>query len=65
MKNRSGKFATPGLRGILSAAQSDQKPAADDSLSIVNPPAEVPELLPDLDLHLRDRGAAVEQGRRT
>jgi phosphate transport system substrate-binding protein len=38
MKNRSGKFATPGLRGMLSAAQSDPKPAADNSLSIVNPP---------------------------
>jgi phosphate transport system substrate-binding protein len=38
MKNRSGKFTTPGARGILSAASSDQKPAADNSLSIVNPP---------------------------
>ena len=38
MKNRSGKFTTPGLRGILAAASSDQKPAADNSLSIVNPP---------------------------
>lgn len=38
MKNRSNKFATPGLRGIIAAASSDQKPAADNSLSIVNPP---------------------------
>jgi len=38
MKNRSNKYTTPGLRGILSAAQSDQKPSADGSLSIVNPP---------------------------
>jgi phosphate transport system substrate-binding protein len=38
IKNRSGKFTTPGARGILSAATSDQKPAADNSLSIVNPP---------------------------
>ncbi len=38
MKNNSGKFTTPGSRGILSAASSDQKPAADNSLSIVNPP---------------------------
>jgi phosphate transport system substrate-binding protein len=38
MKNRSGKFATPGTRGMLAAASSDQKPAADNSLSIVNPP---------------------------
>jgi phosphate transport system substrate-binding protein len=38
MKNNSGKFTTPGSRGILAAATSDQKPAADNSLSIVNPP---------------------------
>jgi len=38
VKNNSGKFTTPGKRGILSAATSDQKPAADNSLSIVNPP---------------------------
>jgi phosphate transport system substrate-binding protein len=38
MKNNSGKFTTPGSRGILAAASSDQKPAADNSVSIVNPP---------------------------
>ena len=38
MKNNSGKFTTPGARGILSAATSDIKPAADNSYSIVNPP---------------------------
>jgi phosphate transport system substrate-binding protein len=38
MKNRSGKFTTPGLRGILAAASSDQKPDATNALSIVNPP---------------------------
>lgn len=38
VKNNSGKYTTPGSRGILSAASSDQKPAADNSLSIVNPP---------------------------
>ncbi|HEY2541617.1 MAG TPA: phosphate ABC transporter substrate-binding protein PstS [Gaiellaceae bacterium] len=38
VQNRSGKFTTPGLRGILSAASSDQKPSPDNSLSIVNPP---------------------------
>jgi phosphate transport system substrate-binding protein len=38
MKNRSGKFTTPGLRGILAAATSDQKPDATNALSIVNPP---------------------------
>ena len=38
MKNSSGKFTTPGLRGILAAASSDQKPDANNALSIVNPP---------------------------
>ena len=38
MKNRSGKFTTPGLRGILAAASSDQKPDGNNALSIVNPP---------------------------
>src|SRR5581483_1947483 len=36
MKNTSGKFATPGLKGILAAASSDQKPnATTNELSIV------------------------------
>jgi phosphate transport system substrate-binding protein len=39
MKNRSGKYATPGLRGMLAAASSDQKPDANNFFSIVNPPA--------------------------
>jgi phosphate transport system substrate-binding protein len=38
MQNRSGKFTTPGLRGILSAASSDQTPDSTNALSIVNPP---------------------------
>jgi phosphate transport system substrate-binding protein len=39
MKNQSGKFTTPGLRGIIAAASSDQKPdPATNQLSIVNPP---------------------------
>jgi phosphate transport system substrate-binding protein len=38
VKNNSGKFTTPGARGILSAASSDQKPDANNALSIVNPP---------------------------
>ena len=38
MKNNSGKFTTPGLRAMKSAALSDVKPAPDNSLSIVNPP---------------------------
>jgi phosphate transport system substrate-binding protein len=38
VKNKSGTFTTPGLRGILAAATSDQKPDATNALSIVNPP---------------------------
>ena len=46
VKNKSGKFATPGLRGMLSAASSDVQPAADNSLSIVNPPAKFANAYP-------------------
>jgi phosphate transport system substrate-binding protein len=47
MKNRSGKYATPGLKGILAAATSDQKPAATtNELSIVNPPKKFPLAYP-------------------
>lgn len=46
MRNRSGKYTTPGLRGILAAASSDQKPAEDNSLSIVNPPKKYPQAYP-------------------
>src|SRR5439155_4192144 len=47
MKNRSGKFATPGLKGILAAASSDQKPeATTNELSIVNPPKKFPLAYP-------------------
>jgi phosphate transport system substrate-binding protein len=38
MQNKSGKYATPGLKGILAAASSDQKPDGNNALSIVNPP---------------------------
>ena len=39
LKNRSGKFTTPGLRGISAAASSDQQPDPQtNQLSIVNPP---------------------------
>jgi phosphate transport system substrate-binding protein len=38
VQNRSGKYATPGLRGIAAAAASDVKPSATNELSIVNPP---------------------------
>jgi phosphate transport system substrate-binding protein len=46
MQNRSGKFATPGLKGILAAATSDQKPDANNALSIVNPPKKFPLAYP-------------------
>jgi phosphate transport system substrate-binding protein len=47
MQNRSGKFATPGLKGILAAATSDQKPdATTNELSIVNPPKKFPLAYP-------------------
>jgi phosphate transport system substrate-binding protein len=46
MQNRSGKFATPGLKGILAAASSDQKPDSNNALSIVNPPKKFPLAYP-------------------
>ena len=46
MKNASGKYTTPGLRGILAAASSDQKPSATNELSIVNPPKKFPLAYP-------------------
>lgn len=46
MKNNSGKFTTPGARGILAAATSDETPAADNSLSIVDPPKKYPLAYP-------------------
>ena len=39
MQNKAGKYATPGLKGILGAAASQVKPdPATNELSIVNPP---------------------------
>jgi phosphate transport system substrate-binding protein len=38
IQNKSGKYTTPGLRGIQSAAGSDLKVAANNEMSIVNPP---------------------------
>jgi phosphate transport system substrate-binding protein len=46
MQNRSGKYATPGLKGILAAASSDQKPDSTNALSIVNPPKKYPLAYP-------------------
>jgi phosphate transport system substrate-binding protein len=47
MKNRDGKFATPGAKGILAAAMSDVKPAAGtNELSIVDPPKKFPLAYP-------------------
>ena len=38
MRNASGRYTVPALRNINAAAQLDTTPAADGSLSIVNPP---------------------------
>lgn len=38
MRNRSGRFVLPKLKGVRAAAQLDTHPAKDGSLSIVNPP---------------------------
>jgi phosphate transport system substrate-binding protein len=46
MKNSSGKFTTPGARGVLAAASSDQKPDSTNALSIVNPPKKFPLAYP-------------------
>jgi phosphate transport system substrate-binding protein len=47
MKNRNGKFATPGAKGILAAAMSDVKPTpGTNELSIVNPPKKFPLAYP-------------------
>jgi phosphate transport system substrate-binding protein len=47
MKNASGKFATPGSKGILAAAQSQVKPdPKTNELSIVNPPKKFPLAYP-------------------
>jgi phosphate transport system substrate-binding protein len=47
MKNSSGKFATPGTRGILAAAMSDVTPdKTTNALSIVNPPKKYPLAYP-------------------
>jgi phosphate transport system substrate-binding protein len=47
MKNRNGRFATPGAKGILAAAISDVKPTAGtNELSIVDPPKKFPLAYP-------------------
>jgi phosphate transport system substrate-binding protein len=47
MRNRNGKFATPGAKGILAAAMSDVKPTAGtNELSIVDPPKKFPLAYP-------------------
>jgi phosphate transport system substrate-binding protein len=47
MKNRSGRFTTPGLKGIKAAALSQQKPdPKTNELSIVNPPRKYPVAYP-------------------
>jgi phosphate transport system substrate-binding protein len=46
MKNRSGKFATPGIKGVLAAASSDQKPDSTNAFSLVDPPKKFPLAYP-------------------
>jgi phosphate transport system substrate-binding protein len=46
MQNRSGKYTTPGLRGIQAAASSDVKPDQNNTYSIVNPPKKFPLAYP-------------------
>jgi phosphate transport system substrate-binding protein len=41
MQNRSGKYVQPTTTSILAASKLDTTPAADGSLSIVNPPSSV------------------------
>ena len=38
VQNKSGKWATPGLRAIRAAAAADKKFSRTNELSIVNPP---------------------------
>ena len=64
MKNSSGKFATPGARGILAAAPSDVSAGRDERALDRQPAEEVPARLSDLDLHVRDRPDPDEQGAR-
>jgi phosphate transport system substrate-binding protein len=46
MKNKSGKFTTPGIKGVLAAASSDQKPDAQNAFSLVDPPKKFPLAYP-------------------
>ena len=46
MKNASGKFTTPGLRGITAAAKTVKKVPASNELHIVNPPKSDPLAYP-------------------
>jgi phosphate transport system substrate-binding protein len=46
VKNRAGRFATPGIRGIAAAAATVKKVPADNAISIVDPPASAPIAYP-------------------
>src|SRR3954470_8400921 len=46
MKNASGKFALPGLRGIVSAASTVKSVPSNNELHIVNPPKAKPNAYP-------------------
>src|SRR5207244_1772837 len=46
MRNNSGRFATPGLRGIVAAASTIKKVPASNEMHIVNPPKSDPLAYP-------------------
>ena len=58
--NKSGKYATPGLRGIKAAAATlPKKITGNGAFSIVEPAEGQPARLPDLDVHVRDRAVGL------
>jgi phosphate transport system substrate-binding protein len=46
IRNRAGRFATPGIRGIAAAAATVKRVQPDNSVSIVDPPASAPIAYP-------------------
>ena len=65
MQNRSGKFVIPRLKGILAAAPA-RHASGEGRLALDRQPAQVQQVherLPDLDLHVRDRGEEQQERR--
>jgi phosphate transport system substrate-binding protein len=46
IKNRAGKFASPGIRAIAAAAATVKRVPADNAVSILDPPASAPAAYP-------------------